>query len=135
MSSPSIRYAIAEFQARMDAEASLYTREDAPKCKAGNKPCGSRCISMLEKCKVGSGGLGSVVKKAVGRSVEAVKDDFRLIGGKTGNLSQERRQSLGEVKSGIGGVAKAAKNVVKRSVTAVEDDAKVIGAIAKSVAT
>jgi hypothetical protein len=71
----------------------------------------------------------------VGRSAEAVKDDLRLLGGRTNDLSQERKQNLGEVKSGVGSVARAAKNVVKRSATAVTDDIKVVGAIAKSVAT
>lgn len=40
----------------MDAEALLQTREDSPKCKAGNKPCGGRCIPFRHECKAESGG-------------------------------------------------------------------------------
>ncbi len=31
-------------------------REDAPKCKPGNKPCGERCIPQAQKCKSEGGG-------------------------------------------------------------------------------
>ncbi len=56
MSNYSAGYAIAKLQARMDAEALLQIREDAPKCKPGNKPCGERCIPQAQKCKSEGGG-------------------------------------------------------------------------------
>ncbi len=59
MSNYSAGYAIAKLQARMDAEALLQIREDAPKCKPGNKPCGERCIPQAQKCK-SEGGSGKI---------------------------------------------------------------------------
>jgi hypothetical protein len=41
----SLAYETAKLQARMDAL----------NCRAGNKPCGQRCISVRHKCKEGDG--------------------------------------------------------------------------------
>lgn len=66
MSNFSSGYAIAKLQARMDAEAMLQVREDAPKCKPGNKPCGERCIPQAQKCKSEGGGNGKKIAAGVG---------------------------------------------------------------------
>ncbi len=41
---------------RKKEDSNLVDREDSPKCKAGNKPCGGRCIPFRHECKAESGG-------------------------------------------------------------------------------
>jgi hypothetical protein len=62
---PSTKYAIALLAVRMDAESILedirQIRRDraAPKCGAGTKPCGNRCIPQDQDCHVDGNGGGS----------------------------------------------------------------------------